>query len=987
MKHCLWLAVCLLCISSYGDSVAEFRLDELLWTGAEGEVIETQNGINGTASMNTTTEPKGLVCAAGDFSANSIHDMVFLDAGILNNKTEFSISVWVKTSNKSSQLIVSGANSSQANELLMRFPTSTTFAPILKGSSLQGVAIPDISDNDWHHLVWSRSNLDSCIYVDGAVIGCVSRNSEVVSIDPGGLILAQEQDKVGGSFDINQDFEGLIDELVIFDSALDAAEVETINKNNIAGLGWKGNVRNCIELAASWQFEEKAWDGTSGEVRDTSANSINGTSFNGPENTDKNPVFSTQPGTCRYGDFDGIDDYIQIAHDNALNGRDALTYSAWIYPTSWDGSIRQIMAKSVHGGGSGRAQMGLFSEGGVLKGRAETNLGRVEITTKLPSLNQWSHVALVFSGTSISLIVDGSSEGISNFSSRQLLSTTDPLNISKRVGTSQYYFAGAIDEVRVYTSALSQSHIQSIMNERHTCETPPVADWRFDSSGWNGTVDEVHDSSGNEFHGVAFDTNTTAGKICNAADFSANSTSDYLSMNRDALNGRSDFTIATWYKSSNQGATALLSGSNASRLNETIFWLYRSTAFGPHLLNSSGSGLNMPEIADGNWHFIVWTRLSSSNCLYVDDIFYGCVGRKAGPLSIDVGGLILGQEQDRVGGGFDIDQEIEGLLDEMLIFNRGLSAAQVSDIWKNHNAGFTWDGLARSCTELGAAQFLIAHDGHGINCLLETGTITALDANKKVVTGYVGQIILDTQTGHGTWSLKNGNGVLTDATLDDGRASYQFVASDQGSVNFALSYMQGSTPFDIEVYQNDDVSVRDDDSEGHMEFSPNGFTITSNILSNPPPNPISDPVGTQTAGSVFEIHIAAFGQTDTDPICGVIESYAGDKSLSFWMDYLDPNSGALSSTVDGTLVSVTEGAATAQKIAFVAGQAAVSVKYKDVGAIRLHLKDVVSAPAEIRGGSNAFVVRPADLRITRVQSSSGAVNPASTTATGSGFVA
>ena len=164
---------------------------------------------------------------------------------------------------------------------------------------------------------------------------------------------------------------------------------------------------------------------------------------------------------------------MQIPHDDDLNGSDQLTYMAWVNPRSWSG-IRQVMAKSVHGGGSGRAQMGIFSENGSLTGRAETAAGRINVTTSLPSTNSWTHVALVFSGTGLTLYINGSAANTNAFAATTLNPTTDPLNISKRVGSNQYFFDGLIDEVRVYRTALGSQEITSILNERLPCAASPL---------------------------------------------------------------------------------------------------------------------------------------------------------------------------------------------------------------------------------------------------------------------------------------------------------------------------------------------------------------------------------------------------------------------------------------------------------------------------------------------------------------------------------
>ena len=228
-----------------------------------------------------------------------------------------------------------------------------------------------------------------------------------------------------------------------------------------------------MELAGHYAMDEDTWLSGANPVID-SVNAINGAAFNGA---------NTVGSTCRYGQFDGVDDYVQIPHDNALNGSDALTYVAYIRPDSWTG-LDQIMAKSVHGGGSGRAQMGIFSENGVFKVRAETVGGRIEINDSLPVLaGDWVHVAAVFSSTSLTLYIDGVNVSSTSFAPTTLKQTTDPLNISKRVGTDVYYFHGLIDDVRVYTSPLTQQQIIDLKDSVEPCLLNPLDHFEISHDG------------------------------------------------------------------------------------------------------------------------------------------------------------------------------------------------------------------------------------------------------------------------------------------------------------------------------------------------------------------------------------------------------------------------------------------------------------------------------------------------------------------------
>lgn len=214
----------------------------------------------------------------------------------------------------------------------------------------------------------------------------------------------------------------------------------------------KGTIN--ANTSSEWRMDETLWSGTSNDVIDISSNNNHARAYNG---------LTTDAGyLCNAGNFDGSNDYLQIPNSSSLNGSSSLTYAAWIQPDTWSGGIRQVMAKSVHGGGSGRAQMGIFSESGVLKGRAETVAGRYEVTASLPPTGSWTHVAVVFNGYNLELYTNGSLTSVQFFSPTTLVQNSDPLVIGKRYGSNEYFFNGKIDEVIVSKNALPSTLIKSM---------------------------------------------------------------------------------------------------------------------------------------------------------------------------------------------------------------------------------------------------------------------------------------------------------------------------------------------------------------------------------------------------------------------------------------------------------------------------------------------------------------------------------------------
>ncbi|MCP4044246.1 MAG: hypothetical protein GY731_20210, partial [Gammaproteobacteria bacterium] len=108
-------------------------------------------------------------------------------------------------------------------------------------------------------------------------------------------------------------------------------------------------------------------------------------------------------------------------------------------------------------------------------------------------------------------------------------------------------------------------------------------------------------------------------------------------------------------------------------------------------------------------------------------------------------------------------------------------------------------------------HFALSHDGYGINCLGETIQVTPKDNSGVDFSGYTGTIVLDTQSGKGSWTATTGNGTLTDATANDGLATYTFSGSETLPVGFTLDYQEGVGTINIDVYESGAPTIRDDD--------------------------------------------------------------------------------------------------------------------------------------------------------------------------------
>lgn len=170
-----------------------------------------------------------------------------------------------------------------------------------------------------------------------------------------------------------------------------------------------------------------------------------------------------------------------------------------------------------------------------------------------------------------------------------------------------------------------------------------------------------------------------------------------------------------------------------------------------------------------------------------------------------------------------------------------------------------------------------------------------LKKNDKIITDYEGTVVLDTGVGSGNWFVKEGdaNNLTEDLALNDGKATYKFTAADQGVATFQLLYAGAPNEIDVEVYDEQNTYIRDDDTSGTIKFFLFGYIISENPFVTPQLG--EDPLlqtysATQEAGKQYTMHITAYGADDSGE-CDVRDTYYEIKDLSFWQDYIDPDTG------------------------------------------------------------------------------------------------
>lgn len=390
---------------------------------------------------------------------------------------------------------------------------------------------------------------------------------------------------------------------------------------------------------------------------------------------------------------------IQVpSHSDLEPGTGDFTIDAWvIYAASGNGQLLNVAQKNT----GATAPFGNTFDGwrlvvrdsspsqGLVSFRGSLSVGGSVEEPITP--NAWHHVTATLSTTSgfriVKVYVDGVS--LSQVGLNGDITSTAPMLIGgDGIDAGQI----AVDELEIFNRALAQPEIQAIFNAGSAgkckgCATPPpnmVGWWPADG---NATDITPSPDNGTLNGGATF----ASGEVAQA--FSLNGTTAYVSApDASKLNfGTGDFSIDAWIKtSSNTGVHAIVDkrvGNNA-----TTFTGYHLFTFNGNLAVQLADGtffnfISTTNVADGAFHHVAVTVVRNSATggnLYVDGVpvfNFNPTGRP---------GSLTNNAELRIGRNCPntvLDTFFNGLIDEVELFNRALSAAEVQGIFKAGSQG------------------------------------------------------------------------------------------------------------------------------------------------------------------------------------------------------------------------------------------------------------------------------------------------------------
>ncbi|WP_448553201.1 DUF6701 domain-containing protein [Thalassotalea montiporae] len=518
------------------------------------------------------------------------------------------------------------------------------------------------------------------------------------------------------------------------------------NDNDVRYDNFEVRCDDCVRLLANYRMDEQSWNGISGEVADQTGN-FSATAINGAVTSELLPALAGDPGTCRYGSFDGVNDYVELP-SNFDNLQGSFTITAWINPSNLDRGSRIFIDDENNSdrgygfslGDPGNGRLRFYSRG--------VNPISVDTASSIPA-NTWTFVAAVHDSANKTrqIYVNGVAQQITGGSTINTYTgnwgtASGPASIGGETdgGETANRFTGDMDEVRVYRGALSGAQINNIFQERHPCPTSSLlAHYTFEQSDISSQIDDM--SGGNNHAtniGGLLDTDS---KFCRGFDSAGENASTAISNAfRSSLDIDEDVgargTISFWFNSDinwNAGRERVLfdascnGNPNCGSARDKYFVL--EIAANGRLKfsfeDSRDRDFSFQESSSSSrtadtWYYVTatWNYPDDRFELYVDGNLRAGLNFNTNGQMSDLNQIVFGDNASNYARGdasnFPSTRSSQGRFDEVKIYNKVLTQAEIQA-----------DMLVGTDCVDDKRVFQIRHDGLGLTCEPEAIQIVA----------------------------------------------------------------------------------------------------------------------------------------------------------------------------------------------------------------------------------------------------------------------
>ncbi len=514
------------------DLVAYWNFDE-----DSGPTAHDSAGTNDGTLLNGPVWTTGIVNGALEFDGNND----YVDVGYLGELSTWTISLWANSDTQGTyHTFISQDQTSWNDDILFgicpqgtSWSTRDKIAVIFHRADYTEYVVEDNEDiqiGQWYNTIVTYDGSTMILYVNSIQKDSVVATDLVIS-DQRWTIGRNPHDNYPSAF---RQFDGTIDEVILFDRGLSAAEVNDlytygIVEPNLINIEIEGPNEVAEETDTAYKAIAVYDNNSTKDVTDQAYWAVMPDNYadindSGLLTTDQlvmptedvtiyaeyeeaNDIVQDEKDVTIYAlcpqgsalEFDGQDDYVNMGNDSSLKPNLPVTLSAWIkldelnrfnWIISTDDRTSRYYGIWFYVADYNRLNLG-YGDGGIkTSSHRRTKVGTTELLT-----DEWYHVVAVIRGPAdMGIYINGIDDsGTYSGTGGSLTYSSGDVYLGTSNDNNLYRLDGLIDDVCIFDRALSAEEVADLMYFGASPEPNLVAYWDFDE----GEGQVAHDSSGN----------------------------------------------------------------------------------------------------------------------------------------------------------------------------------------------------------------------------------------------------------------------------------------------------------------------------------------------------------------------------------------------------------------------------------------------------------------------------------------------------------
>jgi hypothetical protein len=651
-------------------------------------IVDSSGKYNATCSPYFTNSsnrcpyptPSGVVGNGLNFSTGASQERITLNWGPNINLTTTPITtcLWAKPDSTNAALDIlldSGTSASNKRYYLAAGDGTNSKWYACMGASGGCILSASALTTTWTHVCIAPNSTSNRLFINGVQENSATFTSYILDLNY----------TIGSAVGGGSDYAGSIDDLRIYNRSLSASEIlDLYNLGSTHISDW-----------SSWSSAVTAQD-NSNVTPTNSGKFMQYKAFFNSNTTNQSPYLLSY-------NLSMFPDIFSSNISSSTPNNASLTSSNLTNGVNFTANMTDDLA------GLKNATLNIYNSSNILVNQTSINVSQSTgvlqttvgiVVTLIDGVYSWFWNIFDWNGNTYSsqnktLTVDNTAPNatlLNPENSFVLNSTTQDAAFSS-IGIGNFSIAGS-------TSATTNSSISGFFNQTESNSsnlrlTASVLSMDFNSPAElnnpaYGEPNYQKDNSVYNNFGTIGDFNATymTGKVGYALSGDGSNDQGSNTLVGSVMNGTNNYSISVWYKGTQAGGVTryYLFGVSDGANNEAGVSIYAASStanfltYSPSSYGEVNSGIT---INDNIWHHVLVTKSGTNGSIYVDGVYKGS-GTVKQPTLTSATGYILA----RPGIG-----STKGTIDELMLFNRTLTQAEVTSIYNNQSAGVRSSGL------------------------------------------------------------------------------------------------------------------------------------------------------------------------------------------------------------------------------------------------------------------------------------------------------